>query len=92
MAAERDGYLLYEETGVKIDEEIGWLSERMQVWYCMTLISVKYTRPQIAELQNTPLLNMMLETGVESISLEILPNGKCRVEGCEVVHHLDFRQ
>lgn len=23
MAAERDGYLLYEETGVKIDEEMG---------------------------------------------------------------------
>jgi hypothetical protein len=58
----------------------------------MTSISVKYTRPQIAELQNPPLLDMMRETGVESIRLEMLPNGKCRVEGCEVVHHLDFRK
>ena len=56
----------------------------------MTLISVKYTRTQIAQLKNKPLLDMMEETGAESIRLEILPNGKCKVEGCETVHHLDF--
>lgn len=38
--------------------------------------------------RNFHILSIMEETGVNSLKLELLRHNKCRIIGCETIHHL----
>lgn len=45
-------------------------------------------KPRAIKTQNFHLLEIMEETGVSSLKLELLRHNKCRILGCETIHHL----
>ncbi len=55
-------------------------------------IIVRYSRNQILEMKNYDILSMMDEIGINSIPLDILPNGKCRVPGNKTIFHLNWNE
>ncbi len=55
-------------------------------------IIVRYSRDQILEMKNYDISSMMEEIGIDSIPLEILSHGKCRVPGNKTIFHLNWNE